>query len=74
MDEPTLVPDRHENPEPMSVAEASDIEVLLHRVGRSEQPDRREAREPDGVGRGVSDMNERDPTADEIASDTLCMV
>jgi integrase len=50
----------YQNAQPVHVAQPSDIEVLLHRVGGGDQPHGRQARGVHRVGGRVGDVEERD--------------
>lgn len=50
---------RHQHVELVAPAQAADVEVLLHRVGGRQQPDRRELLGADRLGRRVGDVHER---------------
>jgi hypothetical protein len=58
VDDAAILLARDEHVEPVEIAQAPDVEVLLHCVGRREQPDLGEALALHGVSGRVGDVHE----------------
>jgi len=59
MDQRAIVRLRHDDVQPELALEAPFVEVMLHCECRPQQPDPLDARHPDALGRGISDMQQR---------------